>query len=92
MLNRKALAEVNGMALNRITDYITGYLPLTGIAAHNIGYAINQTTGKYIFEVDMTLGVRKAGSKPVPRKLDREIGITFYQPKPEKRRRRSRAY
>jgi hypothetical protein len=67
-LDRASICQHNGMHPNELSMYINGVRPLTGWAAHNIGYAINRATDMMIFDVDMSKGAIKAtrGRPPVP--------------------------
>lgn len=81
-LKRSDVCEPIGMNPNTLTMFVNGVRPLTGWAAHNIGYGINKVTSRYLIAVDMSRGVRSAP------KGRRPYAETPAPPKP--RRRRSR--
>jgi hypothetical protein len=81
-LTRADVCEPIGMNLNTLTMYVNGVRPLTGWAAHNIGYGINKATGRQLIDVNMARGVLRS---PVGR---RPYADTPAAPKPRQRRHR----
>ena len=65
-LTRESLCRHIGMHRNTFSMFMNGVRPLQGWAAHNIGLAFNIETGKKLFDVDESVGLRKgrAGRKP----------------------------
>ena len=61
-LSRNELCSLIGMHPDVWSRFVTGRRPLQGWAAHNIGWAINTATGRYL--IDVTKGV---GVLPAPR-------------------------
>ena len=71
-LSREAVCDPIGMHRNQFSMFANGVRPMTGWAAHNIGWSINQTTGMKIFDVDMDQGpVRAPRGRPHRRAWDR---------------------
>lgn len=85
-LNRKALSDAIGMHPNQLSMFMNGVRPLTGWAAHNIGWAFNSTTGQKLFAVNMDEG-------PVPPPKGRpRLRVRLETPKRRRRSRRGRHY
>jgi hypothetical protein len=57
-LRREDICQHIGMNHNTMTMYVNGVRPLADWAAHNIGLGINRATGRRLFNVDESLGVR----------------------------------
>lgn len=55
-LSRESVGSLIGMHPNQLSMFVTGARTLTDWAGHNIGWAINTTTGLKIFNVDMQMG------------------------------------
>jgi hypothetical protein len=69
-LDRESICEPIGMHVNALSMYVNGLRPIPGWAAHNIGWAINATTGIRIFDIDMDIGpVEPPRGRPSPLKL-----------------------
>lgn len=82
-LTRDALSEIIGMHPNQLSMFLNGVRPLSGWAAHNIGYAFNTTTGQKIFNINMEVG-------PVKPPMGRpQMRVRLVTPK---RRRRGRRF
>lgn len=82
-LDRQAICDPIGMHVNALSMYANGLRPIPGWAAHNIGWAINATTGIRLFDIDMNIGpLEPPRGRPSPLKL--------YVPK--RRKRSTRAY
>ena len=66
-LSREAVGSLIGMHPNQLSMFVNAGRPLTDWAAHNIGWAINMTTGLMIFNVTMSLGpVEPPRGRPRP--------------------------
>jgi len=80
-LSRAAVTDLIGMNPNLLSMYTSGIRPLTEWAAHNIGWAINMTTGQRIFDIDMEQGPRRpprsSGRPRGPHKNRRRHPIRF---------------
>ena len=55
-LSREAIAGLIGMHENELSMFVNAVRPLSDWAGHNIGWAINHSTGMAVFNVDMTHG------------------------------------
>lgn len=84
-LTRADVCESIGMNVNTLTMYVNGVRPLTGWAAHNIGYGINKATRRQLIDVNMGRGVLRptVGRKP--------YASTPAAPRPRRRRHRQEA-
>lgn len=71
-VNRVSIATIIKMNPSVLSGYLTGTRPLTGWAAHNIGFGINVATGRRLIDVDMNRGLVKA-------KPGRRLGMRFPQ-------------
>lgn len=56
-LKRLDVCSVIGMNPSMLSAYLTGDRPLSGWAAHNIGFGINVAAGMRLLDVDMNRGV-----------------------------------
>lgn len=61
-LKRARICDAIGMHPNQLSALLNRGRPLTGIAAHNIGWAINTLVGAPLFDVEMV-----RGPLPIPR-------------------------
>lgn len=86
MLSRGAVCDIIGMNRNQLTNYINGNIPLTGWAAHNIGYGINMATSSRLFSVDESLGlITPRPGRPAGIRSD-SPSLELYQRKRRRRR------
>lgn len=56
-LRRTDVCRHIGMNPAMLSSYLTGSRPLTGWAAHNIGFGLNIATGLRVIDVDMNRGL-----------------------------------
>ena len=64
-LSREAVGSLINMHVNQVSMFANGIRPLSDWASHNLGWAINTTTGLMIFGVDMERGpVRAPRGRP----------------------------
>jgi hypothetical protein len=78
-LTRAAICALIGMHPNALSMYLNGVRPLSGWAAHNIGWAMNTTTGLMLFDIDMAIG-------PIEPPRGRPSAVKLFAPKKKKRR------
>lgn len=84
-LSRAAISAPIKMHPNQLSMFLNGVRPLSGWAAHNIGWAFNHTTGQKIFAVDMDAG-------PLPAPQGRPRQKVRLDAKPRRKGRRWRKY
>ena len=77
-LKRADVSQHIGMNTSLLSSYLTGSRPLSGWAAHNIGFGINVAAGVRAIDVDMNRGVivvkpgRRRGHR-YPRRVVRPV-------------------
>lgn len=86
-LTRPLIAELLGMHVNSVSNYVCGYREPAPWLNHNIGYAINRLTGIRIFEVEMGRGILPA-QRALPNARVRDPRRGSVLPTPPRRRRR----
>lgn len=85
-LTREAVCSLIGMHVNTLSNFTNGFRPMPYWAEHNIGYAINRTTGIRIFEIEMGKGVLP--NERAPFRYRRNLRPSVRLATPKRRRRR----